>query len=310
MCWRPSSHARAETEWARRQADFLADASALFDQSLDAVPDGGAVAALAVRDFADTSVVLVGGSVAAVAQVASDARDAGPPGDLARGARTLPAAVAVPGIRSARCWPAAARASSTSRSSCSSGPACLRPTSSCCATGHPLVDPGPAARPRPDAGRHGASASLGLRPGAEDDLLALFEDLGRRAALAIDNARLYAERAARRQDAPALAAATGPPGRARRRAGRPLPRRRRGRRRRRRLLRLLRDRRRRLGARHRRRLRQGRRGGDRSPRWPATRVRASVLHSRRPVRRARRAQRGDPAPGPGLPVLHRAVRRR
>ena len=139
----------------------------------------------------------------------------------------------------------------------------------------------------PPAARRAARRPRGRRQHAAEDA-SLLLDLARRAALAIDNARLYEERTAIAQ---ALQASLLPPALpavpevdfgARYAAGR------RGQRGRRRLLRRLRAARRRLGRRDRRRLRQGRRGRRHHRAGPQ---RAA------PARRARaRAAAGRPAP--------------
>ena len=80
----------------------------------------------------------------------------------------------------------------------------------CCARGEPLVDDGarrrPAERARPRARRARRRLRRAARP-RRGRALALLEDLGRRAALALDNARLYAERDHVAAHAAALAAA-------------------------------------------------------------------------------------------------------
>ena len=153
----------------------------------------------------------------------------------------------------------------------------------------------------------GGSASIARRRGR---LLALFEDLGRRAALALDSARLYAERDAHRPHAAALAAPAA--------SCRAIP----GVE---------------LAARY---LAAGdgnevggdfydcfaTGGGD----WALVigdvcgkgaeaaaitalaryTLRAAALHDARPARGARRAQRGAAAPAPRLPLLHGGVRAR
>ncbi len=153
--------------------------------------------------------------------------------------------------------------------------------------------------------------ALGFGSLADEDVdfvLAMLEDLGRRAALALDTARLYEERDSiartlqRSLLPPALPAIAG------HRRRRALPRRGPRQRGRRRLLRLLRDRPGRVGGGDRRRLRQGRRGGRGDRARP---LHDPHLGAARPAARrgAARAQRGDPQPARGLPLLHRGARR-
>ena len=142
---------------------------------------------------------------------------------------------------------------------------------------------------------------------APDDLR-LLEELGLRAAIAVDNARLYraalGDRPARCRPrccrrrcprSPGFEAARALPGGRRRQRGR------------RRLLRPLLDRRGRVVRGHRRRLRQGRRGGrgDRArPLHDPRRGGAAALARRDPAL----AQRRDAAPGPRRPLLHDRLR--
>ena len=234
--------AEAERERLLARSALLAEASALFDQSLDEERTLRSIAELCVRDLADTCVVVLGAYPGPARRRVAVARD---PAARAGAGRRGRARAAAPAIRSRRCM----------------------------RTGRPFAGDGRVVVPLSARGRVLGALSAGfdaLEPAHRDEALALLEDLGRRAALALDNARLYAERTRRRDDAPALAAPARPAAHPRRAARRPLPRLGRGDRARRRLLRLLRDRRRRLGARDRRRLRQGRRGGRRSPRSRAT----------------------------------------
>ena len=214
---------------------LLAEASALFDQSLDEERTLRSVAELCVRDLADTCLVVLGG-------YPGPARRRSPWRATRRASRRSPPSRVLDGRTGdpvAEVLRTGARARRTSD-----------------ARGRP------AARARARARARSRRASTRSTPTDRDEALALLEDLGRRAALALDNARLYAERSAVAQHAAALAAPARPaadPGRAARRAL-PAPSGD-GHRGRRRLLRLLRHRRRRLGAGDRRRLRQGRRGG-------------------------------------------------
>ena len=168
--------AEDERERLLRRAALLAEASSLFDQSLDEERTVRSVARLCVRDLADTCMVVLGGPPLvrrAVAVARDPERDRlvaelpteeliGPTGDAIREVlRTgqgvvleAPRAVA-PGITAAVVAPLSAR------------------------------------------GRVLGALAVGfehLAPADRAETLALFEDLGRRAALALDNSRLYEER--------------------------------------------------------------------------------------------------------------------
>ena len=224
--------AEVERERLLARSALLAEASELFDQSLDEQETLRSVARLCVRATADTCVILLGDERTGLRRVAAAAADE------AR-ERALLAAV---DDRVDDPMLAVMRSGERARG-------------------------GTAARDRPAGGarararRAGRRASTSSRPATRTTCSRCSRTSRRRAALALDNARLYAERdhvARTLQRSLLPAELPDDPGR---RARRPLPGRRRGQRGRRRLLRLLRDRRRRLGAGDRRRLRQGRRGG-------------------------------------------------
>ena len=227
--------ARRRAEAGREQLlarfELLAEASALFDQSLDEERTLRSVAELCVRDLADTCIVVLGTYPGPARRTIAVARDP----DRERALAAEPALDGRP----------------------------ADPVATVLRTGVPHVDDTRIVVPLSARGRALGVLSAGFDGlGAERraNALALLEDLGRRAALALDNARLYAERSAiaatlQRSLLPRPAADP------RRAARRPLPRLRRRDRDRRRLLRLLPHGRRRLGARDRRRVRQGRRGG-------------------------------------------------
>jgi PAS domain S-box-containing protein len=169
-----SARLRAEAERERllARAALLAEASELFDRSLDEELTLRRVAQLCVRDIADTCVIVLGEAPERVRGVVAAARDderedalmtallrdplGEPIGEVMRGAPALVAAT----------------------------PAGL-------GTPRSVIVP---LRARGRA--HGVLAAgfddLGV--GADDEALALFDDLARRAALALDNARLYKER--------------------------------------------------------------------------------------------------------------------
>ena len=287
------ARAEAEREWLLERAAFLAEASATFDAVLDEEPTLDALARLSVRDLADTCVILLGGSAAhhpprRIGRARPRRR-----GAAARARRALSRSPTAARTRCSRCWPPAAPRLVEHPD----GPdlpaqderhrELIAAFTTQCTVLVPL-------RAR---GRTLGVMALGFDAVVGADHLSLFEDLARRAALAIDNARLYEERA---QVARTLQRSLLPPvlpdvpGH---RARRALRRGRRGQRGRRRLLRLLPHRRRRLGGGDRRRLRQGRRGrgGDRARPLHGARVGDAAL--RQPARRAPGPQRGDPPRG-------------
>jgi PAS domain S-box-containing protein len=158
---------RAETERERALAHtaLLAEASELFDQSLEEELTLGRVARLCVRDLADTCVILVGDSPARVRRVAAVARDP------AREPALLDADPMHDVLRSSR--------------------GVLVPAPEGLGTRWSVIVP-----LRARGSVHGVLAA-GFDELSDDEsgeLLALFEDLGRRAALALDSARLYEQR--------------------------------------------------------------------------------------------------------------------
>ncbi len=152
---------RAETERERQLARtaLLAEASELFDQSLDERATMESVARLCVRELAETCVILLGDTTHNVHRVAAAEREP------ERGAKLLARLEADP---------ADPIATAMGGQGLSAADVLIVP----------LIARG---RVR------GVLAAGFDREPAEDDLV-LFEDLGRRAALALDSARLYAER--------------------------------------------------------------------------------------------------------------------
>jgi PAS domain S-box-containing protein len=152
--------AELEREQALARNALLAEASELFDQTLDESRTVESVAQLVVRDLAQECTIVLGDPAGPVRRVASATRDP-------RGAAPAPdpdhPAVAV--LRSGRS----------------------------AIVGDTIVVP---LRARGTV--HGVLAATvpGAAGEAGKGLVALFEDLGRRAALALDNARLYEERSA------------------------------------------------------------------------------------------------------------------
>jgi PAS domain S-box-containing protein len=158
---------RAEAERERLLARFslLAEASALFDQSLDEERTLRSIAELCVRDLADTCVVVLGTYPGPVRRRVAVAREPG---------HEIPAGAGPNG----RTGDPVAEVMRTGRTH----------------AGDELVVVPLRARGRV-LGALGAGFDA-LDPTRREDALALLEDLGRRAALALDNARLYAERSA------------------------------------------------------------------------------------------------------------------
>jgi len=187
-----TARARAEAERERllERAAFLAEASAAFDEVLDEERTLDALARLSVRDRADTCVILLGRSAAAIRRVATVARD---PEDE----RMLRELVTR--------YPFADRRSHPLLEVLSTGRSRL--------VEHPDGPDMPAQDehhreliehftiqstvlvPLRARGRILGVMALGFATVVDTDQVSLFEDLGRRAALAIDSARLYEERA-------------------------------------------------------------------------------------------------------------------
>jgi PAS domain S-box-containing protein len=168
--------AEAEREALLHRTTLLAEASELFDQSLDEQLTIASVARLCVRELADTCVVLLGRDATQVRRVAVVARDE-------QRERDLTAVL----LRD----PLEDRVEHPILTVLETGTAMAGATSAGLGAEHALIVP---LRAR---GRvHGVlAAGFDALPDRElPELLALFEDLGRRAALALDNARLYDER--------------------------------------------------------------------------------------------------------------------
>jgi PAS domain S-box-containing protein len=149
----------ADRERLLARSALLAEASELFDQSLDERATMESVARLCVRELAETCVILLGDAPTNVHRVAAAEREP------ERGATLLAR------LESDAADPIAAAMDGEGHVS---GDALIVP----------LIARG---RVR------GVLAAGFDRAPVEDDLV-LFEDLGRRAALALDSARLYAER--------------------------------------------------------------------------------------------------------------------
>jgi PAS domain S-box-containing protein len=168
--------AEAEREALLHRTTLLAEASELFDQSLDEQLTMASVARLCVRELADTCVVLLGSDATRVRRVAVVARDEARERELTEAL-----------LRD----PLEDRAEHPILSVLETGASMAGATSAGVGAEYGLIVP---LRAR---GRvHGVlAAGFDALPERELlELLALFEDLGRRAALALDNARLYEER--------------------------------------------------------------------------------------------------------------------
>jgi PAS domain S-box-containing protein len=160
---------RAETEREQllARSALLAEASALFDQSLDEERTLRSVAELCVRDLADTCLVVLGSYPGPARRTIAVARDP----ERERALAAEPVLDGRPGD----------------------------PVATVLRTGAPHVGDAHVVVPLSARGRALGALSAGfdgLGAGQREDALALLEDLGRRAALALDNARLYAERSA------------------------------------------------------------------------------------------------------------------
>ena len=158
-----SRRAEDERERLLARSALLAEASELFDQSLDEQETMRSVARLCVRASADTCVMLLGDERTGLRRVAAAARDDARERELlaALDDRVEDSMLAV------------------------------------IASGEGIVTNGAVIVPLVARGRVLGVLAAGfdqLPPGEADEQLALFEDLARRAALALDSARLYAER--------------------------------------------------------------------------------------------------------------------
>jgi PAS domain S-box-containing protein len=165
-------HAEDERERLLHRSALLAEASALFDRSLDEERTLRRVAALCVRDLSDTCLVVLGAPPAGVRRAIAAARR--PERERAQDvedalAGKLPSAVLD----------------------------VLRTGSSTVVQHHD--GGGMLVVPLSARGRVLGALAAGfdrLAMSRRDEEITLLEDLGRRAALALDNARLYAERTA------------------------------------------------------------------------------------------------------------------
>ncbi len=173
-----TARSRAETERERllARAALLAEASELFDQSLDEERTVRSVARLCVRDMADTCVILLGDGPENVRRVTSAAHDM-------RRDRALTEAL----LR----HPLEERADHAVTAVMRGADGIVAPTPAGLGTARSVIVP---LRARGRALGVLVTGFDDLAATEDADALALFEDLGRRAALALDNVRLYDER--------------------------------------------------------------------------------------------------------------------
>ncbi|MGZ8647933.1 MAG: SpoIIE family protein phosphatase [Solirubrobacteraceae bacterium] len=167
--------AEAEREALLHRSALVAEASELFDQSLNEERTMDSVARLCVRELADTCVILLGSEPERVRRVAVVARDGVRERELAGALLHDPL--------EERGDHAVLEAMAAGTAAVTEAPAGL---------GARALTVALRARGR----THGVLvAGFDALPARHElELLALFEDLGRRAALALDNARLYEER--------------------------------------------------------------------------------------------------------------------
>ncbi len=168
--------AEAERERLLGRAALLAEASELFDRSLDEELTIQRVARLCVRDIADTCVIVLGDELGQVHRVAAVARDEGREREL---------------LAALDRDPLEDRSDDAILAVLRGGDAMVA------ATPAGLGTPRSAIVPLRARGRlHGVLVAGfdDLPSDGDADALALFEDLARRATLALDNARLYDER--------------------------------------------------------------------------------------------------------------------
>ena len=164
--------AEAERERLLARAALLAEASELFDRSLDEELTLRRVARLCVRDIADTCVILLGDAPDSVRRVVAVARDDAREADLS---------AALAGERGDDALADVMRGAA----------GLVTATPAGLGTARSVIVP-----LRARGRSHGVLAAGfdDLAGGSDDEALALFADLARRAALALDNARLYEER--------------------------------------------------------------------------------------------------------------------
>jgi hypothetical protein len=187
-----TERARAEAERERllHRAAFLAEASAAFDEVLDEDATLNALARLSVRELADTCVILLGRSASSIRRVATVARNPADERHLRELVERYPFA-------DRRSHPllevlATGRSRLVEHPDGADIPALderHRELIAKFATQSTLLVPLSA------RGRTLGVMALGFNSLVGDDHLSLFEDVARRGALAIDNARLYEERA-------------------------------------------------------------------------------------------------------------------
>jgi PAS domain S-box-containing protein len=152
--------AEAERERLLARTALLAEASELFDQSLDEQETMDSVARLCVLELAQTCVILLGDEPANVHRVAGAEREPGRGGELLASLEASPE----------------------------------HPMAAVMRTGDGILAGQAVVVPLVARGRVRGVLAAGFADTPTEDDLVLCEDLGRRAALALDSARLYAER--------------------------------------------------------------------------------------------------------------------
>jgi len=182
----------AEREALLTRTRFLAEASAVFDEVLDEQRTLDSVAQLCVRELADTCVILAGSAAGSVRRVTTVARDAGDEARLRELNERYPLAErrAHPlfeVLRTGESRVILHDASIEAMGEDERHRELIRSFSSLRST--VLV-------PLAARGRTVGVMALGFATIVDESAIELFEDLGSRAALAIDNARLYEERTA------------------------------------------------------------------------------------------------------------------
>jgi PAS domain S-box-containing protein len=176
--------AEDERERLLARSALLAEASSLFDQTLHQERTMRTVARLAVRDLADCCVILLADAPGIVRRVTAVAREPERERALAEAQAIHPVSLH-PGSPLTRVL--AGGPSEVVRGE--SQPQLLRAVGMSASAIVPLRARGRVLGVLEAAFEH-------LDPAEQDDVLELFEDLARRAALALDNARLYEERTA------------------------------------------------------------------------------------------------------------------
>jgi serine phosphatase RsbU (regulator of sigma subunit) len=184
------ARAEAEREQLLRRTAFLAEASAVFDEVLDEDRTLNALARMSVRERAHTCVIVVGASVGSIRRVATVAGD---PEDEVR----LRQLIERYPFADRRSHPLleVLRTGRSRRVEHPDGPTIPAEDAAHRELIEHFTVQSTLLVPLRARGRTLGVMALGFLTVVGDEELALFEDVARRAALAIDNARLYEERA-------------------------------------------------------------------------------------------------------------------